>query len=304
MFSYMFSDADKNHYIGSARNINTGGAYYTRYALHQKPYGEIVWEGDVKFDREKAPQVHSIEIFGVLQEDSGYQSVEMIVDFDIRLDDKGENVYIGAGRYEGTTARKPTYRVDSLLKNEWSRIKIVMDTWEMEWKVYVNGELIVDNVPFYTKNRAGLLPFKCVGIKHFQFGNYRLYEPGSMCYVDNISLRRSTEKYNENAQAYELLDKVTAELLTDEGKVVSQPLDLSLSTLSEELNASGLTPVWTTSDETVIKIEGNTAIPIAADVDKTATLTVALGGAKKTFTFTVPVGEKYFAVNDSYKFLS
>ncbi len=304
MKSFMFSDESTNHYIGSARNINTGGAYYTRYALHKKPYGELVWEGDVKFDRDKAPQVYSIEIFGVLQEESGYQSTEMVVDFDIRLDNKGENVFIGAGRYEGATAKKPTYRVDSLYKNEWSRVKIVMDTWEMEWKVYVNGELIVDNVPFYTKNRAGRLPFECVGIKHFQFGNYRLYEPGSMFYVDNISLRRSTDSYNENADAYEILDKVTLDLLTDEGEIVANPLDLSLSTLSEELEANGITPVWTTSDESVIKIDGDTAIPVLGDVDKTATLTVDLGGAKKSFTFTVPVGERYFAVNDAYKFLS
>ncbi len=303
MQSFMYSDESNNHYIGSYRNMNTGGAYYTRYVFHQKPYGEVVWEGDVKFDREKLPQVHSIELFGSLREESGYQYRGMIVDFDIRANANGD-VYIGAGRYEGTTAKKPTFRVDSLARNEWSRVKIVMNTWEMEWKVYINGELIVDNVPFYTKNRAGLLPFECVCVRDFQIGNYRLYEPGSVFYLDNISLRRCTDSYTENAVAYEILDKVTLDLLTDEGEVVANPLDLSLGELSEEIEASGFTPVWTTSDEAVIKIDGDTAIPIPADVDKTATLTVELGGAKKSFDFTVPVGERYFAVNDAYKFLS
>lgn len=303
MQSFMFSDESKNHYIGSYRNMNTGSAYYTRYVFHKKPYGEIVWEGDIKFDREKFPQVHSIEIFGLLREESGYEYRGMIVDFDIRPDDKG-NVYIGAGRYVGTTAKKPIYKVESLLENEWSRVKIVMNTWEMVWKVYVNGELIVEDVPFYTKNRAGLLPFECVSVRDFQIGNYRLYEPGSLFYLDNISLRTCTDGYTENAPLYEILDEITPDLLTDEGEVVINPIDLSLSTLSSKLQENGITPVWTSSDETVIKIDGERAIPMPAEVDKTATLTVDLGGATKSFTFTVPVGERFFAVNDAYKFLS
>ena len=304
MQSFMYSDESKNHYIGSYRNINTGTPYYTRYVFLEKPYGEVVWEGDVKFDLEKAPQVHSIEIFGVVREESGYQERAMLVDFDIRLDAKAENVYIGTGFYEGTKAKKPTYRVDSLFKNDWSRVKIVMNTWEMEWKVYVNGKLIVDNIPFYTKNRDGLLPFECVCIKDFQIGNYRNYEPGSLFYLDNITLRKCTDDYTENAVAYEILEKITPELLTDEGEVVSEPLDISLSTFSSEIEENGYTPVWTTSDESVIKIEGDTAVPILGKADKSATLTVELGGAKKTFAFTVPVGQIYFAVNDAYKFLS
>lgn len=304
MQSFLYSDESENHYIGSYRNINTGTAYYTRYALQQKPYGEIVWEGDVKFDREKAPQVHSIEIFGVLREESGYQYRQMLVDFDIRLNATADDVFIGTGFYDGTKATKTTYRVTSLLKNDWSRVKIVMNTWEMEWKVYINGELIVDNIPFYTKNREGLLPFECVYVKDFQIGNYRLYEPGSLFCLDNISIRRCTDGYTENATAYEILDKITPELLTDEGEVVSNPLDLSLSALSAELQENGFTPLWTSSDESVIKIEGDKAIPILGEKDKTVTLTVDINGAKKSFNFSVPVDPVYYAVNDAWKYLS
>lgn len=305
MCAVINKDENSNCILNTYRTANDGNAHYVRHVLESKGREKVIWEADVKFARHAPPQIYTIEIYGVGA--AGKQKKERVkfADADIRLNTTGDIVQFGTGYWDGDKTVRPLYTNVSLLENEWSRIKIVMDIKSKKWAVYINGEKFIDDIPFFEKNKTGNENAQYFYVNDFQIGAYRLYAPKSNFCFDNISVRSCTENYSENAAAYEIIDSLSLDMLTgDDPDNIEKELDLSLEQFQDIIKQNSFEVNWISSNEDVLRINAGTASPIPGKTDRDVILTVNISSAQKQFNLSVPAAKMYRRVNAAYDALS
>lgn len=276
--------------------------HYLRYDLDQKASGTIVWEADIKTVHACFPQVYIFELYGAYAK-NGRETRIRIAEFNLRFNSSGAgNFSVYYWNTEGSQLDTKSYSCTALESADWNRIKVVLDTNKQVWNAYVNGiQINTDGeIPLYQKNKTGPDNGELVYMNDFQISTYRGYTGGTL-YVDNISVRKDTSEYSDNAEAYAAAEAVTeAAVLGDNASAAEITGDLSLPSVD------GCSVRFISSDESAIDSQGR-YVNTSSD-DKVVTLTVAVikgsQTAKKSFSLVALAAEQYRRTNAVYDMLS
>ena len=289
-----------NYYTRGGRTGDTDKEHYTRMPFSEKHLGQLTWEADLMFDNDEGTrQLYFIEFYGNYQVGQ-YVNTAQIVDFRIDFSANG-NISAYTGHREGTNK----YGENGVIEEEtWARVRIDIDTDTQTYDIYIDNKPFIMDTPFFDTKGD-----EFIGVTYMQYGPYRTCTSGNAICFDNVSFRDNNRHYDENADAYELADKIDFSLLTDEtADSITDTLDLSLSTLQSDIK--DITVTWESSNESALSISGNTATPNRVEQPQHLTLTANINQAGKTYTVkksfdvTVMPSDDYINVYNVYRNLT
>ena len=302
-----------NYYSRGGRTGYTEAVHYTQLPFSEKHLGQLTWEADLMFDNDEGTrQLYFIEFYGKYQVGQ-YVETAQIADFRIDFGADGK-IYAYTRYIDGTSTKHKTIpgTYTTAIKEEtWARLRIDLDTETQTWDIYIDDKPFILDTPFYERGRANIKRDDFIGVTYMQYGPFRTYTHGNAICFDNVSFRDNNRHYDENADSYELADKLNFSLLTDETREnVTSALDLSLSTLQSDIASKDLTVTWESSNEEALSISGKTAIPSRGKAPQNVTLTANINQAgksytvKKTFDITVMPSDEYIRVYNVYRYIT
>ncbi len=302
-----------NYYSRGGRTGYTEAVHYTQLPFGDDYNGQLTWEADIMFDNDEGTrQLYFIEFYGKYQVGQ-YVETAQIADFRIDFGADGR-VYAYTRYIDGTTTKSknvPGSYTKAIKEETWARLRIDMDTETQTWDIYIDDEPFILDTPFFEKGRANIKRDEFIGATYMQYGPFRTYTSGNAICFDNMSFRDNNRHYDENADAYELADKIDFSLLTDENAdSVTENLDLSLSSLQSYINSKDITVTWESSNEDALSISGNKAILNRGMTPQHLTLTANIDQAGKTYTvkksfdITVMPADDYIKVYNVYRNLT
>jgi hypothetical protein len=265
------------------------------------------------FDNDEGKrQLYFIEFYGKYQVGQ-YVETAQIADF--RLDFGTDGKLYAYTRYIDVTTTKhktvPGTYTKAIKEETWARLRIDLDTETQTWDIYIDDKPFILDTSFYEKGRANIKRDDFIGVTSMQYGPFRTYTHGNAICFDNVSFRDNNRHYDENADSYDLADKLNFSLLTDETQEnVTSALDLSLSTLQSDMVSKDITVTWESSNEEALRISGKTAIPSRGKAPQNVTLTANINQAgksytvKKTFDITVMPSDEYIRVYNVYRYIT
>lgn len=275
--------------------------HYLRYDLEQKAADQFVWEADIKSVNASFPQVYIFELYGAYSKNEKKTRVRL-AEFNLRFDANGKGKFgVYYWNEAGSEIKSDLYSCSALEQGSWNRVKLVLDTEKQAWDAYVDDvQINTEAIPFFQRYKKGADSGEPAYLNDFQISTYRGYTGGTL-YVDNISVRRATDDYSANAEAYQALEAVTeSAILGANASRTEITGDLTIPPVS------GGSVTFISSDESAIDSQGRYVNTSSEDKAVTLTAVVTKNGqtAKKSFSLVALAAEKYRKTNAVYNLLS
>ncbi len=310
-FRTLLDNTDNNYSLRAERPFAAEEYNYTRYVFGDKPDGKTELSMRLMMDETEVPQIYIFHLWGTFINENGSTIRKQVLE--MQLHRRNDGHYLSATNATGESSK--SYIKVRPENGEWFKLTMTFDVKNQTYDLYYNDEKLNDaSHNFYMKYDETL---QIVNINDFQFNAYR-ENAGGAFYVDDMVVRTDSHFLEKNKYLYELRDEIILDSVMEEtdGEFNAQGINSDITANYSNTNAQNLMEAnnlsveWTSDNEDVISVSGNSFTVIQSDLDKKVNLTAKIidnstgDYIEEAYEVKVVCDEATREINDAYNALT